>query len=110
MASTSTIKPLPVYPSAPTGDDLRLFREAKAKLDVDVLIQPVEAVPGSPGRVIALRKRPTFICEYAFVPEPNEKSIEAALDWALSDKFDSRATTVVQQLEDIFGKGVTEIV
>lgn len=110
MASTSTIKPLPVYPSAPTGDDLTLLREAKAKLDTDVLIQPVEAVPGSPGRVIALRQKPNFICDYAFIPEPKPDSMLAALDWALSDKFDSRATTVVQQLQDIFGKGVEEIV
>lgn len=110
MASPSTIRPLPIYPSAPTGADLSLLKGAKVSLGIPFLIQPVDAVPGSPGRVIALRKRPDFICDYAFVPEPNEKSIEAALDWAFSDKVDKRATTVVQQLEDIFGKGVKEIV
>ena len=109
MASAS-IKPLPIYPSAPTGADLSLLKEAKASLGTPVLVQPVEAVPGSPGRVIALRKRPNFICDYAFIPEPNHDSLVAALDWALSDKFDRRAVTVLKQLQDIFGKEVVEIV
>jgi len=110
MASPSTTEPriLPIYPSTPTGADLELFRSAKGKMSLDYLIQPVRAVYGSPFRIIALRKRPDFICDHAFVKEPSEKSIQAALEWALSEKEDSRATTVINMLEEIFGEGVRE--
>lgn len=109
MASPSTIRPLPVYPSAPTGADLSLFREAKDKLGLDYLIQPVDAVVRSPGRIIALRERPNFICDHAFVPNPNPESISAALEWALGDSEDQRATSVLDMLRDIFGRGVQEV-
>lgn len=104
------IHPLPIYPSAPTGDDLRLLREAKERLDVDILIRPSKALPRSPGRVIALRERPDWICDYAFIPEPNVESLTNALKWALSDEYDSRAVSIVSQLREIFGNGVQEIV
>jgi len=99
---------LPIYPSAPTGADLELFKSAKGKMSLDYLIQPVQAFYGSPFRVIALRERPEFICDYAFVKNPTEDSIRSAMEWALSEKEDSRAKTVVNMLEDIFGEGVRE--
>ena len=111
MASHSTTDPLilAVYPSKPAGADLEAFKAAKASMGIDYLIQPVRAVNGSPFRIIALRERPEFICDYALVKNPTESSIRSAMEWALSDKFDDRATTVVKMLEEIFGKGVREL-
>lgn len=111
MASPSTTEPriLPVYPSKPTGADLELFRVAKGELSLDYLIQPVRALYGSPFRVIALRKAPEFLCDYALVPNPNVDSIREAMKWALGDDDDPRATTIVKTLEGIFGRPVTEV-
>jgi hypothetical protein len=111
MASHSTTETriLPIYPSVPAGADLELFRLAKAELSLDYLIQPVRAVQGSPFRIIALRKAPDFICDYALVKQPNVASIREAMKWALGDSEDTRAITVVNMLEGIFGKPVTEL-
>ena len=100
---------LPVYPTTPLGADLELFKKAKSKLSFDGLIQPVRAVAGSPFRVVSLRKHPDFLCDYAFVPEPSEKSVTAAMGWALGDTDDPRAITVLKSLRKIFGEGVTEV-
>lgn len=103
------IRPLPIYPSVPTGDDLALLKEAKAKLDLPFMVKPVKAVPGSPGRIIAFREHPHFICDHAYIPNPNPTSILEALKWATSDIEDARAVTVVKMLQEVFGKGVKEI-
>jgi len=111
MASHSTTEPLilAVYPSKPAGADLEAFKAAKASMGIERLIQPVRAVHGSPFRIIALRERPDFICDYALVKNPTATSIRAAMEWALSEKSDSRATTVLDMLKEIFGEGVREL-
>jgi len=103
------VRILPIWPSTPTGDDLSLFKSAKDDLFLDYLIQPVPALRGSPFRVIALRTRPEFICDYAFVPNPSKQSIFNAMEWALGDKDDPRAMTVLKQMKQIFGAGVREV-
>ena len=111
MASHSTTEAriLPVYRSKPVGADLEAFKAAKASMGIQYLIQPVRAVYGSPFRVIALRERPEFICDYALVKEPSQKSIQAALEWALGEHEDSRAVTIVSTLKKIFKGEVREI-
>lgn len=106
----STPIPLPIYPHKPVGDDLTLLKQAKALIPTDKLIIPVDAVPGSPGRIIALREHPNWICDHAYVATPNLESIKAALEWALTDKEDPRATTILKTLTETFGEGVKEIV
>jgi len=105
----TNVLPLPIYPSMPTGDDLAMLKEAKAKLDTDIMIQPVRAVRGSPGRVIALRERPDWICDYAYISNPNQQLMKEALEWALGLTEDSRAFTVVRMLKEIFGDGTKEL-
>ena len=104
-----TITPLPVYPNKPAGGDLELIRQAKANIQTDLLIQPVKAVPGSPGRILALRQRPNFICDYAFVQNVTLESVTAALEYCLELNDDPRATTVVMMLKEVFGEGLKEI-
>lgn len=100
---------LPVYPSVPTGADLELFKSAKGELSLDYLLKPVRGLYGSPFRIIALRERPDFICDYAFVEKPTVESIRDAMGWALGDHEDSRAVTIVSALEKIFKGEVKEI-
>lgn len=83
---------------------------AKETLDVDYLIMPVEAKASSRGRVVALKEKPGFLCDFAWVSDPsNEYAVLAALDWALSDEFDIRATTVLDTLKSIFGRETREL-
>lgn len=105
----TSITPLPIYPPKPTGDDLALLKEAKSKVRSDILIKPVRAVPGSPGRILALREKPTWICDYAFIPEPNVESLKNALEWVLELKEDSRGITVIKTLKEIFGEQTREL-
>jgi len=105
---TSTI-PLATYPGRPVGKDLAMLKEAKAKLNIDAMIQPVRALPGSPGRIIALREKPNWICDYAFIPNPNVDSLKEALQWVLGIKEDPRGITVIRTLREIFGRGVQEL-
>lgn len=55
----TNIVPLPIYPSKPTESDLAILKAAKGMVATTVLIKPVRAVPGSPGRIIALRRGPS---------------------------------------------------
>jgi hypothetical protein len=104
-----TIIPLPVYPNKPTGGDLELIKQGKASIQTDLLIQPVKAVPGSPGRILALRERPNFICDYAFVQNVTLESVTAALEYCLGLNDDPRATNVVMMLKEVFGEELKEI-
>jgi hypothetical protein len=107
--SMSDIHPLPVYPRKPTGADLALFKAAKERLHSELLIQPVDAVPGSPTRIISLREKLPWIADHAYVANPTVDSVEAALKWALGLTEDTRATTVIHMLKESFGEGVKEI-
>ncbi|NBR24515.1 MAG: hypothetical protein EBU08_12235 [Micrococcales bacterium] len=103
------IIPLPVWPRKPTGPDLDLIKQAKSSLSYPHLIQPVDAVPGSPGIILALRERPNFICDHAFVQNVTLESITAALKHCLGLTDDSRGTTVTMMLKEVFGEELKEI-
>jgi hypothetical protein len=103
------IRPLPIYPSAPTGDELTALKTAKDMLNLPFLVKPMDAVPGSPGRILALGKRPDFLCDHALVAKPTVESIKSALEWVLGEHEDKRATTMAQMLQEIFKGEVKEL-
>jgi hypothetical protein len=103
------LRPLPVYPRKPTASDLEMLKQAKANLNTSLLIQPVDAVPGSPGRVLALRESPNFLCDHALVRNPTVSSVQAALAYCLGLTEDTRGTTVLKMLKETFGEETTEI-
>lgn len=105
----SDILPLPVYPRKPAGVDLDLIKQAKASLGYPQLVQPVDAVPGSPGIILALRERPNFICDHAFVQNVTLESVTAALKHCLGLSDDCRGTTVTMMLKEVFGEELKEI-
>jgi len=105
----ASIMPLPIYPAKPTGYDLEILKQAKALIPGNILIQPVRAVLGSPGRVIALREKPYWVCDYAFIPKPTVESLKSALEWALELKEDARGITVIKVLKEIFGEHTREL-
>lgn len=105
----TSIQPLPIYPDIPSGDGLRMLKHAKQALGLEELVKPVRAVPGSPGRIIAIGETPEWIVDYAYVGEPSFESFKTALMFVLRDAKSDTAKTVLEQLQDIFGEGVKEI-
>lgn len=103
------VVPLPIYPHKPTGKVLDLIRQAKQKLAVDFQVQPVDAVPGSPGRVLALQETPNFLCDHALVQNLTVESLTAALAYVLELNDDPRGVTVRRMLTEIFGGEVREV-
>jgi len=105
----SSIRPLPVYPHKPSGAALTLLKEAKAKLGTDILIQPVDAVIGSPGRVLCLGEKLPWIQDHAIVKNMTVESMTAALAYVLELNDDPRGVTVLRQLKEIFGEETREV-
>ena len=105
----TSIRPLPVYPAKPNGEVLEMIKQAKSQMSTELLIQPVRAVIGSPGRVLAIGEKPDWMCEYAYVETPNIKSLKEALEWVLELKEDPRGVTLIKRMTEIFGPGVREL-
>lgn len=101
--------PLPIYPSVPSGDILAALKVAKAQIPDAPTVQPVRAVPGSPGRILAIGSPPPFLCDYALVGEPTPERLQIALEWVLGLREDSRGMTVLKKLQQIFGPETVEV-
>ena len=98
-----------------THADLPALKRAKALLNLPYNVVPVQAVPGSPTRVLALRTTPPFMCDFwrfVYTESPGEDDAELAeaLEWVLNPQMnDSRALLLIDGLRGIFGAGVTEL-
>lgn len=104
-----TVVPLPIYPHKPTGDVLAMLKQAKQNIKLDILLQPVEAVPGSPGRILCIGEKLPWLQDHALIATPSVASFEAALPYVLGYNDDPRGVTVLRQLREAFGGEVNEI-
>lgn len=86
-----------------------MIKQAKARLAIDYMIQPVEAVPGSPGRVLCIGEKLPWLQDHAIVGKPTVDGFEAALKYVLELNDDPRGVTVLRQLKEVFGDGVREV-
>ncbi|MFF2388941.1 hypothetical protein [Agromyces sp. NPDC058104] len=86
--------PLPIAGEV-RPEDVEAIRAAKISLAPPFNVTIVEAVPGEPGRVLALRERPGFVCDHALVPDPSRADVmRDALWWVLDERReDPRATS-----------------
>ena len=101
--------PLPVWPQKPQEPILGMLKQAKAQLQTSLLISLERAVPGSPGRVLAIGSKPNFLCEYAYVANPTVESLTQALAWCLGLKEDVRGVTIARILSEFMGGEVKEV-
>ena len=94
-----------------TAADIPALKRAKAALNLPYNLVPVQAVPGSPTRVLALHGEPPFVCDHWPLTEPaNDEELAEALEWVLNPHMrDNRAFLLIDGLRGIFGPGVTEI-
>ena len=104
------LRPLPISGQQQEGDWAALVA-AKTALNLDYLIRPVVGLYGSPGRILALREPPAFLCDYALVREPsNQAAMQAAMAWVLDETIDDpRAVLLIDTLRGVFGDALTEI-
>jgi hypothetical protein len=105
----TNVIPLPVYPVKPEGELLGMIKQAKAAIQTSTLLQPVRAVHGSPGRILAISEKPDWVCEYAYVERPNVKSLKEAMEWILGITEDPRGVTLIKVMREIFGPGVKDV-
>lgn len=104
MDHPQPVRPLAIY--APGGAPLAHIKQAKAALDLDFQVMPMQAVPGGSERVLAFAP-PTFICDHALVKRP--EALGAALLYVLRVNDDPRGTSMAKHLEQFFGPGVVEL-
>lgn len=105
-----SVRPLPIYPHKPTGQVLDMLKQAKDRLNLDYMIQPVEAVPGSPGRILCIGEKLPWLQDHAVVGTHTVDKFEAALKYVLELNDDPRGVTVLRQLKEVFGDGVREVI
>ncbi|MFZ2718554.1 MAG: hypothetical protein WAZ12_02045 [Candidatus Absconditicoccaceae bacterium] len=101
----SKIRPLYLYSAKP--HHLKALRDAKAQIDVDFLVQPLGAVNGVDGRVLAFSEHPGFLCESFLVASPDD--VPVALRWALG-LVELDADGYAEKLSRWFKREVIEIV
>ena len=98
------------YPDKPHGNFLTAVKEAKSKIDTDLLMKPVKAVPGTPARIIAVGETPHWICEHVWIADQDDtECLKEALEWGLGLKYDVEVFTVLKKKKKILGNGVEEI-
>jgi hypothetical protein len=105
-----------IHPFPLSDADRELIVVAKKKLNLNFLVIPRAAFARdldgynkvvTKGRVLCLREHSPMFVDHAFVADPtNETALLAGLEWALTDKFDSRASTEKSMWD---GFGYTEI-
>ena len=74
------VLPLPIYPWPITDEQMGMLKRAKAEADVPFLVYPQEALPGGPGRVLAIGQVPDFACDAVYIQLMNVTRYESIRD------------------------------
>jgi hypothetical protein len=73
------VVPLPIWPHDITQEQHEMIRRAKLEVAPSFQVMPAPAVPGSPGRVLALGAVPPFFCESVLVAPQNTNTYSSIL-------------------------------
>lgn len=103
--------PLAIYPYPLPPEIADITKRAFMSLDLPFAVQPVRAVPGEPGRILALGSLPPFVCDCAPVTDPtNFESVRNAIRWVLTaPEGDDNGWMVLDCLKVIFGPETREL-
>lgn len=76
---------LPIlWAQEPTSADWAALSAARESLGITELIKPARAVPGSPGRILAVGTMPTWLCPNRQIPDTSDPGVvRDALQWCL---------------------------
>lgn len=108
---TTGAHPLPLWPwpLAPEIEDLT--KRAFVSLGLPFSVIPVQAVPGEPGRILALGALPPFLCDCDPVADPtNFESVRNAMRVTLTGpQGEDRGYLILDYLRSIFGPETREL-
>lgn len=68
----------------PTDADWRALAAARVSLGLETLVRPARALPGSPGRILAIGATPNWVCDYAYIEDTsNARALKTRLEYCL---------------------------
>lgn len=86
------MRPLPIlWGTPPTEADWSLIRAAKQASGYASMVQPAQALPGSPGRILAIGALPDWACEGRWVANAADPELPEVLRLLLNDLPDPKA-------------------
>lgn len=94
--------PLPVWPWPMSPERDALMREAKSRIDTPIKIAPVQAMYGSPGRVLCFGSLPPFLCKSLPISPANVDNVDS-IERALRDWLDPWSD--LRQFDEAFQLG-----
>lgn len=100
---------LPIlWGKTPRQSDWVALSRAKDTFGYSDMVQPATALQGSPGRILAIGRRPDWLCEYNYVDDTADPRLPGVLQWCLDDTItDPQAPTYADMLSHWFGGTVT---
>lgn len=84
---SAEVRPLPIWPHDVSEEQLDMIRRAKLAMNLPYKIEPVPAVPGSPGRILCFGGPGPMYGEHVIIAPENVnryESIARALEFALT--------------------------
>lgn len=82
------MKILPIlWGTPPTPADWKRLSAAREAIGYTEVIKPAVALPGSPGRILALGARPTWLCPYNYVADTAHARLIPVLAWCLDESI-----------------------
>lgn len=104
------LRPLALYPWPLPDTTMGRVRDAFRQGGWPFAVQPVQAVPGGPTRVLSFDGVPPWVCDAAPVMNGDEAALQRALEWVLDETQDvERGYSVKKYLDGLLGPGVKEI-
>lgn len=101
------IYPLYYYPDNVSLDQVR---NKFLSYDLNILVQPYAATVYDSKRVLAIGDTPDWFVDYAYIEDVEDKHFLDAFLWAIYLKeLDYGPSTVLYQLQQIFGEGVKQV-
>lgn len=99
------MKILPIlWGSPPTPADWKRLSAAREAIGYEDMVQPAVALRGSPGRVLALGVRPTWLTPYQFLSDTGHHRLPEVLKWCLDESiYDPYAPTYEDMIDDWSG-------
>jgi hypothetical protein len=109
VAFEETIVPLPIYPWEAVYAHLSVVRDAFVSLGLPVRVRPVEALPGSPGTILAIGATPDWPCDYAPVSSISSPGLSYAIKCCVMGIKDPRIIDSWKAAENILTKVFGEV-
>jgi hypothetical protein len=80
------MKILPIlWGSPPTPADWKRLSAAREAIGYEEQVKPAVALPGSPGRILAVASHPTWLCPYLYVSSTEDELLNRVLLWCLDE-------------------------